>query len=241
MGVLSKFVRRSLDPFNVTGINKKASDSEISARQKTVEDYRSAVEEKAREANIAREADLAQQAASYTGGPVPGAVETIQRDLTERHQGLRAGRDEAVTRRAQPGLQRLSTQAGLKERQIAQGPMGSLSMAERGGVMADKALGGQAVQAQALGEQLQTEQGVQQLETEFTSFFNELAANRFSRELSGLSEEMNEYLSAQGAKIGYDQLAAEARRSTMEMYGRFAASLGQEIDRSNRTDDFTIG
>lgn len=179
--------------------------------------------------------EQAQALPNYDPGEVITATGDLQSNISSRLKGLRAGRDESVERRSQPQLQQVAEQAGLARRSI-QGE-GSRQTQQRSGIMEDKSLANQQVEAQALGEQLNVEGGVQQLETEFTSFFNELVANRFSREFTGLSEVMNEYLSAQGAKIGYDQLEAEARKATTAMYGRFITTIGQEVDRSERKDN----
>ena len=194
------------------------------------------LEDIAAERNIAKADEFQQTIASYDAGPVPTAVEAMQGGIGNRLSTLRSGRDASVNARTQPALEQNSRASALKQRGIA--TEGSLASAERANIATDKSLGDQQIQAEALGQQLSQEGGVQQLETEFTSFFNELASNRFSRELSGLSEEMNEYLSAQGAKIGYDQLEAESRKATTEMYGRFMAAIGQEIDRGGSDDKY---
>lgn len=172
---------------------------------------------------------------NYDAGEVINSVQDLQGNISSRLQGLRAGRDESVERRVQPQRQQVAEQAGLARRSI-QGE-GSRQSSQRSGIMEDKSLANQQVEAQALGEQLSIEGGVQQLETEFTSFFNELVANRFSREFTGLSEEMNEYLSEQGAKIGYDQLEQEARLATNAMYGRFISTIGQEFGNNDKPDN----
>ena len=170
--------------------------------------------------------------------PTVSRVSDIKSDLTGRLGALRAGREGAVEVRAQPQLQQGAETGAQATRGIS--GEGSRQFQQRAEIGTEEALANQQVEAQALSTQLQQEGGLQRLETEFTGFFNELAANRFSREISGLTEEMNKYLSSQGAKIGYDQLALEARKATSDMIGRFASSLGTEVTRSNRGSDRNI-
>lgn len=160
----------------------------------------------------------------FNFGEVPTRVQEIQGDLGNRLSALRGDRDNLTDARSQPARQELSEQAGLHRRSVA--GEGSRQSAQRSGINEQQALGNQQIEIQSLQEQLGQEAGVEQLQTEFTAFFNDLAANRFSRELSGLGVEINEYLSERGAKIGYRELEAEARQATTDMYARFLSGLG---------------
>ena len=163
--------------------------------------------------------------------PTVNRVDEMQKGISGRLSSLREGRGEAISAKTQPQLQNIA-EAGSQATRGVRGE-GSRQFAQRAAIGTDEALANQQVEAQALTSQLAQEGGLQKLDTELTGFFNELASNRFSREISGLTTQMNEYLSAQGAKIGYDQLALEARKQTSELFGRFASSLGTEIDRGD--------
>lgn len=232
---LNSIFKRTLDPLNISGIND-VDEAGAAQQAANLASLRERQEAASTEANIQYEADLTER--QERNDPLANRVQEIQGDLGNRLSALRGDRDNLTAARSQPERQQLAEEAGLQRRSLE--GEGSRQSAQRSGVNQQQALGNQQIEIQSLQEQIGQEAGVEQLQTEFTAFFNELAANRFSRELSGLGVEINEYLSERGAKIGYRELEAEARATTNDMYARFLSGLGS-ISGNDNTDPNVYG
>lgn len=154
----------------------------------------------------------------------------IQKGATERLSTLRGSRGSSLQAATQPRLEQLSREAALAERSI--GMEGSLANQRRAGIEGGEALGAQDIEMQELGNLVQQEGGLQQIDTQFTSIINEMASNAFANEMAGLQEAMNVYMTKEGAALDAASLAANARGATMDMYGRFAQAAGMEFGRN---------
>lgn len=182
------------------------------------------------------------QTSSLRGTKVESGLrrsEQLQEDVTGRLQNIRGRRQELSDVAAQPALQSLSEQAGAAGRTV--GMEGSLGEQRRSEIGMDKALGAQQIKSQSFMQQLGSEQGVQALQEDFTNMFNAMNQEDFTREIQGLGEEVDRYMASEGRKLQYERLAQEARESTNRMIGRFANSIGQEVQRSSRDQTTRYG
>ena len=154
----------------------------------------------------------------------------MQKGTTDRLETVREAKPELLKAGMQPQLQQLGQQAGLAKRSI--GMEGSLANQQRTEIAAGKELGAQEIEMQEMGNILNQEGGLQQLDTQFTSMINTMASNAFANELAGLREVMNVYMAKEGAALDSEQLATQARGATMDMWGRFASAAGMEFGRN---------
>ena len=168
--------------------------------------------------------------------PLPGAttapiagdgidrVGQLQEDLGNRLSFLRENRQQLADERAQPGLRTINEQRAVANRQI--GIRGSLGERRRQEINTSADLASQEIRSQSFSQQLSSEQGLKQLQDEFTAMFNDMANTDFTQELSGLGEEIDAYMANLGRDLKYGELAAKAQQRTWEMAGRFASELG---------------
>lgn len=170
-----------------------------------------------------------------TAGETISGVRGLQAGLGERLAELRSRRPEALATRVAPAMAESALRRGAIER--GQTTMGSGAFQETAGAGIDEALAGQQIEAQELAGLLSTETGVQQLEQGFTAIFNQMASERFTRELQGLGAEVDKYMAEQGAGVNAERLAASARNASMAMLGRFAQAAGQSMKPQTTTTD----
>lgn len=155
----------------------------------------------------------------------------IQAGTTDRLSTLRENKDATLEANMAPRLDELGQQAGLAQRSTTM--EGSLADRRRTDIAGGKALGVQEIEMQEMGNIIQQEGGLQQLDTQFTGIINEMASNAFSNELAGLQEAMNVYMAKEGAALDASALAANARGASMDMFGRFMSAAGMEFNRSS--------
>ena len=155
-------------------------------------------------------------------------VGDIQGDLGSRLGGLRENRQFLSDATAQPYLQQISEQEGASRRQV--GLEGSLGDRRRSDIANRADLQRQNVKSQSFGQQIQSEQGLLQLQNDFSAMFNEMANTQFSQELSGLGEEIDLYMAEKGRDLKYADFTTKAKATSERMMGRLASGLANAFD-----------
>ena len=158
-------------------------------------------------------------------------VGQVQSGLGDRLNLLRQNRDELIEAKTQPALRQLGEQEATATRQVKM--MGSLGDRRKADIAMSADLGRQQIQQQALSEQLQSEQGVQQLQSEFSVLFNQMASTGFTEALSGLGEEADRFFAQYGLEGKYNELARDAEQYSLNMISRLGEGLANEIGRDD--------
>lgn len=166
--------------------------------------------------------------------PVISGTRDIQSSLGSRLGQLRSERGSRLKTAVQPRLQETAMRRGATERATVN--EGSRQFQERADVGLTEELANQQIEAQELGSLLQTEQGIEQVQQQFTAMFNQMANERFTRELSGLGEEVDKFMAEQGAGVNADRIAANARGASMDILGRFTQAAAMEFGRDSDFD-----
>ena len=164
-------------------------------------------------------------------------TEEMQGDLGSRLGLLRENRDFLSDAAAQPFMQQISEQEGAARRQV--GLEGSLGDRRRGDIANQADLARQNVQSQSFGQQIQSEQGLLQLQNDFSGMFNQMTNTQFSEALSGLGEEIDLYMAEKGRDLKYSDLSAKAEATYSRMVGRMASGLGSAFS-GNDADQYGI-
>jgi len=155
-------------------------------------------------------------------------VGEMQGDLGSRLGLLRENRQFLSNAAAQPFMQQISEQEGFARRQV--GLEGSLGDRRRSDIANQADLARQNVRSQAFGQQIQSEQGLLQLQNDFSAMFNEMANTQFSQALSGLGEEIDRYMAEKGRDLKYADLATKAQATSNRMMGRLAGGLASAFE-----------
>lgn len=172
-------------------------------------------------------------------GATPGVgidrVGELQVGITGRLNALRGNRTSLLRANADPLLEQTAEQAAQQRRGI--GLMGSLGNQRRSAINNSALLQNQAIEQQALGNQLGQEHRLEASQTEFAGIFSSMASTDFSEELSGLGEEIDKYMAKKGREGKYADLATEAKEIANDMWSRVFDQAANEI--SDRRGDTT--
>lgn len=152
--------------------------------------------------------------------PLINNLRGLRSESSSRLEELRASKEGRLKSALQPGLQKISEEQGLRERELAKTPMGSRSSALRTSLQAEAGLARQSLTIDALGSILSQENGAQELEFMFNDMFNESGSKAFAQELIGLGVEVNNYLSEQGLTLSMESLISGAERSATASQGQ---------------------
>lgn len=160
------------------------------------------------------------------GKSVVDTTRELQLGASTRLGGLRSSRSSMLKTKVRPGLARIAETEARGERQISRGIQGSMADKARSDLALGSDLAEQDLSVQELGNLLNQENGVQQLETMFTGMFNQLGAQAFAQELSGLGEEVNKYLAEEGQALNIASIQQQAASAATDMAGRFLVAAG---------------
>jgi len=160
-----------------------------------------------------------------------GRTRDITSSLSSRLQSMREARPENLKTAMQPGLQNIAEQEAVQKRELSRGLQGSRSLTQMGELDAGADFARMELSAGELGNLLNQEGGLQQLESGFIGMFNQMGQEAFSREMQGLGAAANQYLTKQGAEMNIQKLQADSARASSEMAGRFISSIGMEMNR----------
>ena len=177
----------------------------------------------------------------------------MQQGIGDRLSERRGLRQEFTDTAAQPHLQNIAEQEAppghrkdiQSEQEAVAGRQvnmeGSLGANRRADISNQADLARQDIKAQSLGQQIQSEEGIQSLQNEFTAMYNDMANTQFTQQLSGMGEEIDRYMAEKGRSISYDQLATKAQANSDRMMGRLLDGMGDvqgEKKKSNASVSF---
>lgn len=249
MGFFQQFSR--IDPFSGVlqdlgveppapkAIDEAFETGGIFGPKDTTAQDKQAAETASKRAYVASERGLR---ATTRADQLQGQIDTVgqmQEGISGRLSSLRENRDFLTNAAAQPALQNLAAQEGLARRQV--GMEGSLGDTQRSNIASEADLARQSIQSQALGQQLQSEQGLQQIQNEFTAMFNDMANTGFTDATAGIGAEIDAFKAEKGRSLDYDKLATDALKMSNDMMGRLASGMGSAFSEQGKAQRGSSG